>query len=353
MKILLIETSVAGHHKSYLQTLARHFSQTEEVHVVIPERIDELNADNIKIHLVTNGLKSKIGYIQWMCSIYTIVDEISPDIVHFLYGDGLYRFGGIGLGWLKRKTRVIVTCHQFRYSTLRNISYRMLANNSNLIVVHTSNNKRNLQRKGIRNIEQIEYPQLTTISLMPQRTALSMLDIKAKGKVILALGGTRYDKGLDILLESLKAVKTNFHLLIAGKEQYFTHDFIEHETALYREKVTEVLEFLSDELFTLCLNAADIVVLPYRKSFDGASGPLGEGVWAGKEIIGASHGSLGELIEENHLGLTFLTEDATDLTRKIREALNSDWKPDNNYFAYRKLIGPHEFVKRYDRIYRS
>ena len=51
----------------------------------------------------------------------------------------------------------------------------------------------------------------------------------------------------------------------------------------------------------MAINACDYIVLPYRYSFDGASGPLVDGVIADKIIIGANHGSLGNLINNNNL----------------------------------------------------
>ncbi|MDD6213315.1 MAG: glycosyltransferase, partial [Clostridiales bacterium] len=165
------------------------------------------------------------------------------------------------------------------------------------------------------------------------------------------LGGTRWDKGLDILLDALADIKVPFHLLIAGKAQFFTREEIEKRVAPYAENVTMLLEFLSDEKFSLCLSAADIVVLPYRKQFDGASGPLGEGVWRNKMIVGANHGSLGQIISDNHLGMVFESENVQSLSSVLNKALTVEFCRDEVYVRYRGRMNPERFQKEYGQLY--
>lgn len=52
---------------------------------------------------------------------------------------------------------------------------------------------------------------------------------------------------------------------------------------------------MTDREFAEVIAASDIIALPYRKKFNGASGPLVEGVYLGKCIIGPNHGNLGKL----------------------------------------------------------
>ena len=68
-----------------------------------------------------------------------------------------------------------------------------------------------------------------------------------KLKTLLSLGGTRYDKGIDILLNALKDVQDNFKLIIAGKEEFFSREYIEKKIESYRSKVELNLKFLSNE----------------------------------------------------------------------------------------------------------
>ena len=76
MRILLVEISVAGHHLSYLQTLATHFSKTHEVHVIIPETVPELSNNGIHIYLLSNKEKGKVRNGRWLKKVYSITKTI-------------------------------------------------------------------------------------------------------------------------------------------------------------------------------------------------------------------------------------------------------------------------------------
>ena len=102
-----------------------------------------------------------------------------------------------------------------------------------------------------------------------------------------------------------------------------------------------------------CIHASDIVALPYRKQLDRASGPLGEGVYRGKMIVGPAHGSIGQTIREHHLGLTFEAENIASLTETLERALTSAWKPDQKYREYQELLNPKRFEAEYAALYQS
>ena len=225
------------------------------------------------------------------------------------------------------------------------MAYRRIARKVDAVVVHTKKLKADFENLGINNVYHIEYPQFSSSPYIPD--AKEKLGIHTEAPVILALGATRRDKGLDFLLEALNRVNQPFSLLIAGAESFFAQAYIHEHITGYKERVKTCLKFLSDEEFSLCLNAADIVCLPYRKCFDGASGPLGEGVSLGKMVVGAGHGSLGRLISENHLGYTFESENVDSLAEMLDKALTEKWKPDEKYKAYQALLNPERFQKEY------
>ena len=146
-------------------------------------------------------------------------------------------------------------------------------------------------------------------------------------------------------------MKGNFHLLIAGDESTYKREFILAESESYSSRVSLLLEYLDDQKFSASLNAADIIVLPYRKIFDGASGPLTDGAYLGKMIVGPSHGSIGKVITANHLGLTFKAENPHSLSRALDEALSMDFAPDEIYSSYQERLSPERFVERYRKLY--
>lgn len=345
MRVLLIDSLSTGHHITYLQSL---IAAADEVAVVVP---DDVRISSVEIFHANLRVSGKKRYFQWLKSIRNIIKVWKPDIVHFVYGDDLYRYLGIGLRAVCGKRHIVVTFHQIRHSKLRDYGRKIFGKQIDAAVVHTEQLKRNFEALGMHNVYHVEYPQFSEAFQIPQEEARKKLGIETTEKVLLALGGTRWDKGLDILLDALTEVKAPFHLLVAGQEQYFSREEIEKRSASYADKVTLILEFLSDVNFSQCLSTADIVVLPYRKSFDGASGPLGEGVWQNKMIIGANHGSLGRTIEENHLGMTFESENIQSLAEVLETALTTAFVRDDKYIQYREKMSPRRFQREYGAIY--
>lgn len=354
MRLLLVETQITGHHLTYLKGLLSALKDNDEYLIVLPETSLTTELPEDKICLIPFEKEGKRHYFQWLQQLTQIARQFQPDMIHLTYGDDLYRYMGAGLNSLKQIASLIITYHQIRRSTLRDFSIKRIAKRCHKVVVHTKQLSEDLQTIGIHNIEHIEYPQFANTESMDQQDALKELGIsETQGKVLLALGGTREDKGLDILLEALRGVKEPFHLIIAGKEEQYSRDFIEKNIGLYRNQVSMFLEFLSEEKLQCCLNAADIMVLPYRKSFDGASGPLGEGVWLRKEIVGPSHGSLKQMIKENHLGKLFISEDPESLGSVLEKALSEEWKPDSRYEDYRTELDPVRFADHYRKLYQG
>ena len=58
------------------------------------------------------------------------------------------------------------------------------------------------------------------------------------------------------------------------------------------------------------------------------------------------------IIENNHLGKTFESENVEDLRRILVESLKIDWEPDEAYRAYREALNPVIFQKKYIDIYK-
>lgn len=353
MRLLLVDTRLDGHHLTYMEALTESAIENHhEVFLAIP-RTDHRFNDNIKVSFLTSCHGHNLDYIRFILEIRRIIKETKPDIVHYLFCDAFFRYFSFGL--INHKIKTVVTCHQIRRSFLRDLSYKIIGKRVDAVVVHTDKLESDFLDLAIKNTYHIEYPRFDEYQdVINQDEARKRIGLHIGAeKVLLAIGGTRVDKGLDILLCALKNINLPFHLVIAGKEEGFTKSFIEEQIKPYKENVTLILEYLSDEKFHLCMTATDIVVLPYKKSFDGASGPLGEGVWLYKEIIGSDHKSLGAIIEENHLGRTFECENVESLREVIADALLTPWNPDDKYSSYRNNIDRKVFQSKYIELYKK
>jgi len=319
--------------------------------MILPEKV-ELPED-ISQYVFNEDIEKRnyIGYYRFLKYVKAIADIEKVDTIHFLSFDPLVKYFGFFLKKISNYN-IICTFHHFRYSTLRNYSRRIIFSKINMGVVHTASLLENAQKDGILNCEHIEYPVFKDYSKINCKDAKEAWNLThISDKILLAIGGTRFNKGVDLLISALKTINSPFKLVIAGKEDYFKKDYIESETATYKDDVILYLDYLSDEQVQSVMCCADIIVLPYRKEFDGASGPLGEGVLLGKCIVGPNHGSLGSIIESNHLGYTFETENVDSLTEVLDKAINNDFKPDSYYKSYMNELRVSTFCNKYLELY--
>ncbi len=346
MKIMYVEIATTGHRIPYIKALTENISN--EALVLLPERVETLTCKQIVCRSDVKN-RSFSTHKEWISEILKVAKEESPDVIHFLTGDVFYRFFGFGLNKLK-KYKTILTFHSVKTSTLQKISLRVISKLASKVIFHSEFMKNQAESFGIKNAVHIEYPVFGGKSC-DENEAKRYFNLKTDVPVIGCVGGTRYDKGLDILLESLKAVKEPFQLLVAGKEEHFKEDFIKEQTKSYSENVHLALKFLSDEELMYAMNATDIVVLPYRKEFNGASGPLGEGVALGKCIVGPGHGNLKDTIEKNHVGYIFESENPVALSDVLGNALKKEFVTDEFYVKYKESLSVASFVKSYFDLY--
>lgn len=337
---MYVDTSVGGHHLIYVNHLLQ--IAPEESFAVLPEG-DE-TAEGRVVKLPIKGIRRPMDYQKWMKALHRIAKKERPDIVHFLDGDTMMRYFGLGLHGFE-SARLVITFHHLFPGRLREISMRRMLSRAAAGVFHTEEIERTVTGYGCTNTRLIPYPCFLKTSMQEGGS------YHHTPPILLALGGTRYDKGLDILLEALKKVQSPFHLIVAGKEEDFDRAYIEEQTADYLERPELVLRFLEEEEVLHFLQKADIIVLPYRKVFDGASGPMNEGIYLGKTIVGPDHGSLGSLIERQHVGYTFAGEDREALASCLEKALQNPRQYDETAKKAQRELLPELFRERYRRLY--
>ena len=348
MKILFVDFDISGHHGIYLNTLLGE--APEDSVLVLPHKVEGFCENQYCIKELDRNM-SFGQYRKALKDLNEIANIEKPDVIHILSGDFLYRFFGFGLDNLYKP--VLVTFHHMIFNGIRNISYKRIFKMINCGIVHTDYIRSQSNRIGIKNVRKIEYPCFEKVLDIDNKLLRGKYGIPNGKKILLAFGGTRYDKGLDILLSALKGVKPTFHLVIAGKTEDFSKEFIDEQIKGYKENVTYHLDYIEEEkmeeLFALC----DIVILPYRRKFAGASGPLAAGVANGKMIIAPDHNSIGNIVAENHLGCTFKVEDVDDLRREIQQALKDDFIYDDNALNYKKSLSKENFIHEYNELYKS
>jgi glycosyltransferase involved in cell wall biosynthesis len=130
------------------------------------------------------------------------------------------------------------------------------------------------------------------------------LDLMPDDKVVLFCGGIRPYKNIDSVLHAFTSPElSGFRLVISGKESGYP-DLDGGDPLGRTRRITEELSitsqvrfmpgFLSNEEMSTLLEAADIFVLPYLKSY--GSGQLLLGITFGKYIVATNTGGAAEYL---------------------------------------------------------
>ncbi|MGH4139614.1 glycosyltransferase [Clostridium sp.] len=174
-------------------------------------------------------------------------------------------------------------------------------------------------------ITNIPYP-VSLSEVKPRDICINKIGLNdSRGPFLLCFGGTRYEKGLDLMLEACKFIKTPFTLIIAGEEGEITKEFIDNKiTQLFlKNEIFLNIKYIEDELLPYYFSVSDIVVLPYRKTFTGQSGPMTEGINYNKIVIVPNVNELGYTISKYNVGKLFECEDVKDLASTIEYCIKN------------------------------
>lgn len=352
MKVLLSERNFNGHRKTYMEYLAK--IQEVDFYVLAPENFGVESDHYFKYESIkeTRNLK---GYLNWILQMKTIAEEYQIEVVHILDGDSIMRWFGFGLSIIKAK-KIIITYHHFFPGVMREVSYWLMCHNrKRWCVAHTVSVEQSLKKCGLKNVLHVEYPAFSFESIESRNSVLCKEKYKLPVDVptIGVVGGLSTYKNIIPFLNVLSKVKEEFHLLICGKESGVNQEQLENAVRTYSDKVTMHIGFLSDDEYEEAIVSSDIIFCIYGQEFDGASGPLTDGVCAGKLILACQHGSLGEIVSQNLLGITADCGDEKDMLNKTELALSraKSFKYGEQAQRYRERLNPVVFQKAYERVY--
>ncbi|MGL4861559.1 MAG: glycosyltransferase [Cetobacterium sp.] len=337
MKIKLCEIQETGHRKIYLETLLK---------------IKKTEKKIIKINICSN-IKKIINYLKDRIRLYdSFFQNIEKkDSIHFLNLDMF-----ITVPFLKKQqVNIIGTLHFIPSNKIKLFLLKNFSRKINLIIVHSDILKEKLMKIGIKNVEVVNYPSFYDYSFIVSKEHL-IKKFKLENKIILtALGGTRDDKGLDILLKSFEylddKLKEKIVLNIAGKEETFKKDFIAQKSKENKINIRGKYGFLTDEEFMENVLLTDIMVLPYRKKFGGNSGPMTEAIVNKIPCIAPKGLNIGDLTEKYNLGLTFECENPKSLAETIEKMILNKEKKEFFTSNYHKKLTVENFLRSYEEIY--
>lgn len=225
--------------------------------------------------------------------------------------------------------KLIVIAHDIESFKGNNISFfeKIIYNNfADSVIVHNKFCYKKLSEK-INNPEKIEIIKqggyISYFGKMPSMDeAFRHLKLDVSKKYILFFGQIKKDKGLDILLNALKDVNQNIHLIIAGKNT--DSDFLLYRKLIknngIEDRVMVKNYFISNTEMKNLFSCSSAIILPYKKIYQSAVILMSMSL--NLPVIASDLKPINELIIDNFDGITFSSEDTHDLARKINTTLS-------------------------------
>lgn len=179
------------------------------------------------------------------------------------------------------------------------------------------------------------------------------LGIPNDATLLLAFGGTRFDKGADFAVRALQHLPGTVHLLIAGKPSNFKAEDLlkiarQHNVA---NRIHLDLRYIPDAEVADYFRASNVVVLPYRRCFAGESGPLTIAASLGIPVVASDVGFLRHSIDTYRLGTWCAPETPELLAEGVGKVLES--APGSGSLAFVLDHHPIKFARAVAKSYES
>ncbi|MHB1991933.1 glycosyltransferase [Metallibacterium scheffleri] len=344
VRIALIEFYADGHHASYLNYLSIGLARCgAQVLILGPGQIVEVDAavkyervDGVDRLLQLRGTRRQFAFFRLARKAIAEAKKWNATHIHFVYAD--WHLTAIAAAWLSSSCSadLALTIHwatgagvgsdswinSVRRSPHRAALRWLVRTASNIFVHHkeiaASLNYGNLKR----DFDVVPYPSEPLPQIPPEtRDAFrTTLGISKQDTLLLCFGGTRHDKGADLAVKCLARLPASFHLLIAGPPVHFqSSDLLLLACKANTEsRLHLILRYIQEDEVAAIFNSSDVVLLPYRRTFSGQSGPLTQGACAGRTVVSAALPVLGDTVRKFKLGQTFNPADIDGMALAIQ-----------------------------------
>lgn len=384
LKVLLVDPFASGHHISYAALVARGLQERgHQVTVAGPaelvsgvrQAVPQVLGQVVNIHpggrngfFAQKRLKQEWLSMKFMWSALNVAQLKRVDVVHWLYLDG-FMIGLLG-AFLSRSLPGVQrgTLHHvyfappfrapswraalFHGSVLRGLAWRGLR-----MMVHAPLQAQALENSGFHAVDVLPYGVPVPSAGEVDRETLraqwrQQLDFTPQDVVLLAFGGTRRDKGVDVAIRSLAELPEHYRLLIVGPAQDYDAEALENLTRKHgvQERVVWHLEFVPEEEMQAYFVSADQVVLPYQAQFSGQSGPLTIAAHLGIPVVASDIGVLAATVREYNLGSCFPAGDYLAMAQAVRH-INTH-PPRMNTAQFIADYAPERFIDLVLKSYR-
>lgn len=227
-----------------------------------------------------------------------------------------------------------IVSHEGNFEFLELFFTKFLAKLCNKIIVHSPSAKREVvkiyrtRESLIRVIPHGNYINCYR-NVISEVQAKNKLQLKAEKIVFLYFGLIRHYKGIPELVEAFKKLNCpQAKLLIAGKplNNEIAHDILKR--CEENENIETFFEFIPDDEIQIYMNAADVVVLPYRDFL--TSGAVILAMSFSKPIIGPAIGCMLDVLD-NKGSIMYNPLEKESLLKAMKKTLGADLKRMGNH----------------------
>lgn len=227
-----------------------------------------------------------------------------------------------------------IVSHEGNFEFLGLFFTKFLAKLCNKIIVHSPSAKREVvkiyrtRESLIRVIPHGNYINCYR-NVISEVQAKNKLQLKAEKIVFLYFGLIRHYKGIPELVEAFKKLNCpQAKLLIAGKplNNEIAHDIL--KSCEENENIETFFEFIPDDEIQIYMNAADVVVLPYRDFL--TSGAVILAMSFSKPIIGPAIGCMIDVLD-NKGSIMYNPLEKESLLKAMKKTLGVDLKRMGNH----------------------
>ncbi|MBI5962795.1 MAG: glycosyltransferase [Chloroflexi bacterium] len=354
MKILLVDPIGTGHHQEYSMLLAAglktlgmrvYFFGSQTLLSTLASA--SLLQDGIpfdEMAPVPNVLINEHARMEFLRKSLLASRNFGADICHFLYLDRFLISAVISRITQNRKMAVCATLHAMYFLSsfaptgihklkgrIDFLALRFLTSRGLRVMVHSEKISKSLGvLTGTNQFDYVPYPVKTfNITEDVKKTMYARLRTKfqlgSQDILLLVFGGTRYDKGADLAVKMLSLLPPHYHLLFAGKDTYFSRIYLEGAASDLGllERLHFDNRFIPEDEITAYFCGCDIVLIPYRRSFSGQSGPLTIAAALGTKVVAPDLPILAETMLKDIIGWLYPVENLPLMAQAIKEAISA------------------------------
>lgn len=354
MRVLVVETGGKSGLYAYTDALCLGLAENgADVSVLTSPRWPDLPRPfDIKRHMAVMADKKYFSKLRWVADRFTkilcntikrnhLAIQQGFDVVHIQTGTPV--IDQYLLKPLCRRIPVVLTVHDVKqhvdlFKSKRSFNERYFSIPDRLVVHYEDGKRQLIEDWGIQpdRIDVIPHGIMPLHDPFDKSKSRSVLGLPHNRKIILFFGGIRDSKGLDILLQGLKAVTAKHPdvlLVIAGRmprglsfDKY--QNFINENNL--GQHIRNTIRYIDENEVDHFFSAADLVAIPY-KNFEAQSGVLLRAYGHKKPVVVSNVGAMGELVDSDGTGLVVESEQPDQLAKAILELLNDLDTFEGNY----------------------